>query len=354
MSENLKFRKIIDSIVESRMPQWNLTDKIDQSRCIEMIFQLSFDFERKKSDSKRIIKQQQLNELRRTIEEMKSKLADMKNRECDMMKNLLKDYKSSNRLRNNSSDGLLENCDYELLNKRKISNRLNYEMNELSNAYASKLNILNKLQNNNQKRGKSHQMKVKNLTESIDKSETQIQNNQMRVNDLKHAIRYLSDEQMQYRRTLTSLENELNEQKSILNAIKLLNIPSSSSSTVDNKTMINKKPSQLIKKRMKLNVSLKNKLSATNDVNVEINIHNQNKFKQQQMRNNLDKKHGNVEKVHSAKERAHEIAYQEEPLRQQTNPNEIPTKPFDENKFKPIFIELFKIRETIRRSIYGA
>lgn len=276
--------------------QWNSSDKIDQYRCVEQIFQSSFDLERKRYVAERGKKQQQLNELRQAVKEMKLKLISLKNRERDAFEMLLKGYQPSNRLKNNhnSLDGLLDCCDHKLLNKRKESDRLIYEMNQLSNAHAAKLKLLNKMQKY-QKCGKSHRMKVEKLTVLSDNSETQIQNYEIIVSDCKRAIDYLSAESLHYASTLKSLENEIKEQNAILNAINSLS------------PVMDKNLSHSLTKRV-LNKS--REPPATNDVNVEIHRQKQNIEKPRLLNANSDNaklaadaKNVDIRKINSEKQR---------------------------------------------------
>lgn len=227
-------------VPELRSPsefQWNSIDKIDQHKCIETILQRNFDLERAKYDSERIVKQQRLNELRQNVKETKLKLSRLKDGEYHVIKHLLTGYKSSIRV-GKSLDKLFKHCDCKLNDKRRESDRLNYELNKLTDAYASKLKILAKMRDRHCQKYASDSYRllanrVKRHAVLLDQSEHEIRNYENLLEDLKSAIKYLSIESLQYASTLKSLENEINEQNTHLNWLKMVKVASVERPTVN-------------------------------------------------------------------------------------------------------------------------
>lgn len=219
--------------------QWHLTDKIAQYKRIEEIIHQKYNLERTKCDAKRDVKNQQLNELQQKVKETKLKLNKLKDDEVHTIKNLLKGYKSSIRLEKPLNE-LLDHCDCKLFNKRKQLDRLNYEVNRLSNTLAAKQKNLQKIQSR-LKCSESYNLakRLKYHACLLDKSEIQIRNYENLLADLKRIIKYLSNESLHYANTLKILENELNEQNTVSDLLKQVRIPSA------NRAKIDKKRSQL-------------------------------------------------------------------------------------------------------------
>lgn len=236
--------------------QWDFDDKINQYKCIETILQQNFHLDRAKCDSEHIKKQQRLNELRQNVKETKLKLNNLKDGEF---------YAIKNRLRESS----------KLFNKRRESDRLNYEMNKLTNAYASKLIILTKMQDRHRQKcaSESHQLlanRIKNQTVLLDKSEIEIQSYENLMEDLKETIKYLSNESLQYASTLKLLENEINEQNTLLNWLKMMNV------TPVKRTKINIEQRTPVMKEQMLAQANKRRQTSTNVGNFEVQIPDRN------------------------------------------------------------------------------
>lgn len=225
--------------------QWNLNDKIDQYKWIEEIVQQKFNSESIKYDSERNVKNQQLDELQQKVKESKLKLTDLKDGEVHTIKNKLKGYRSTIRLRKPLGE-LLDHCDCKLFNKRKELDRLNHEKNQLSSAFASKRKILNKMQN---RRNYSESYRLANHVKHhaflLDKSEFQIRNYENLLNDFKTIIKNLTDESTHYASTLRILENEINEQNTLSSLLEKMRIPAAAK-----RPMVNKKQSQTMRKRI--------------------------------------------------------------------------------------------------------
>lgn len=224
--------------------QWNFNDKIDQYKCIEMIFQRNFDLKCAQYDSERIAKQQRLKELRQNVKEAKLKLNHLKDSEFHVIKNLLKRFKSSICF-GKSSDKWFELCDCKLFNKQRELDRLNYEMTELTNAYASKQMILTKMQDHRRESYRLLANKIKNHAVLLNKSEIQIQNYRKLLKDLKIALKCLSNKSIHYANTLKLLENEINEQNTLLNWLTEVNV-----APVKRPKLTKKQQSQIMEKQM--------------------------------------------------------------------------------------------------------
>lgn len=268
----LPFGKKYDHYSGVEVP--TLSDKIDQYQWIIEIFQQNLDLARAKYDSERIVKKQQLNELRQRIKETKLKLNELKDGEVHVIKNLLKGYKSSIRL-GKPLDEMLEHCDCKLFNKRKELDRLNYEIYELNNAYASKQIILNKMQSR-QKYSESYQWakRVKYHTFLLDKSEIEIRNFENSLKDFKSILKYLTNESLRYANTLQLLANEINEQNTLSNLLKKVSI-----SRVK-RAKLNENQLQMMKRQMCI--------EPTTDDNFEVHIPDHYDEKRQSFDGNID------------------------------------------------------------------
>lgn len=358
--------------------QWNLSDKIDQY-WVEEILHL----ECAKYDSERIVKNQQLTELRQKVKETKFKLNELKVGDVHKIKNLLKGYKSSVRS-GKSLDKLLEHCDGKLFTKRRELDRLNYEMNQLSSAFASKLTILNKMQNR-QKYSESYQLakRVKNHAFALDKSEIQIRNLENLLNDFKSIRKYLATESLHCASTLKLLENEINEQNTLLNLLKKVNIPPVKRSQIIKKRILdepNKRqtstngihtPDQNIEKRQSVNGNTDIATSkfglAAKCVNVSTKIQSiaqriQSKLVTGQekiniRKNQLDGLHGKIEKPNHEKDASrsnrskgdvHEAAKQDDLNKEQSTLG-LQAEQNHSSKFERISGELAKMRGAMQR-----
>lgn len=204
--------------------QWNKSDKIDQYKRIELMLQRNLDLERAKYDLERIAKQQRLNELRQNVKETKLKLNKLKVGECDVIKHILRGFKSSIRL-GKSLDTLFEHCDCKRNKKRRELDRLNDEMNKLSDAYASKLILLNKMQDRRCRKWSSESSKLlASRMKKLDKSEIEIKNYEKLVKDLKRAVKQLSKESLQYANSLKAVEMEINKKNELLGFLRKVSV----------------------------------------------------------------------------------------------------------------------------------
>lgn len=208
--------------------QCNKSDKIDQYKRIESIVQRNLDLERAKYDLERIVKQQRLNELRQNVKETKLKLNKLNVGEFDAIKHLLRGYKSSIRL-GKSLDKLFEHCDCKRDNKRRELDRLNNEMNKLTDAYASKLITLTKMHERRRPRCGSESNKIlasrmKTKAALLDKSEIEIQNYEKLVKDLERTVKHLSKESLHYANSLKTLEAEINKQNKLLGFLRTVSV----------------------------------------------------------------------------------------------------------------------------------
>lgn len=217
--------------------QWNFNDKINQYQCVEKVLQLK----RAKYVAEFNERKQRLKELLRKVMKLKLKLKNSRDREFNVLNNLLKGYKIPMNF-GKSLNEWFEECDTKLSEKRKKLNRLKYEIKKLSNAHASKLMILSKMQNS-PNFIESYEERVKNLAFLLGKSIIQIRTYENLLNDCKNIINYLSNQSVQYEITLKSLEHDLKEQNKILNSIKNLQ-----TSSVENK-QVDKKPLQIMTKQ---------------------------------------------------------------------------------------------------------
>lgn len=226
--------------------QWNPTDKIDQYKCIEKIFQLNFDLERAKHEAESKENKKLLKKLQQEVKEKQLKLNELRIGAFQMVKNVLKSRNDCVANPEKSRDQIIEDCECKLFEKRKELDRLRHELNQLSQSYEHQLIKLAELQDvktYTESCQLSDQMKVKNLDYLLANAEIQIQTYENLVNDCESVLNRLTDESLQYANTLNSLESEVNEQTQILDSINKLGMPA------DNSLKANKKKLKIMEKR---------------------------------------------------------------------------------------------------------
>lgn len=207
--------------------KWCSTDKIDQYKCIQRIFQLHFDLERAKYESQLKEKRIQLTEIDQQVKEKQLKLHELRTGEFQKVKHMLKERNEPIN-EQKSPDKIMEDCECRLFDKRKMLDLLRYEQEKLCQLYEYKLIYLAERQDR-EKYVEPHQtneeFKLKHLEYLLGNSEIQIQTYENFHRHCESVINQLTEESLQYVNTLNSLECEVNEQNNILKSINKLGMP---------------------------------------------------------------------------------------------------------------------------------
>lgn len=226
--------------------QWDATDKIDQYQCVAKISKWNRDLEQAKYAAEFKEQKQHLLELEQKVKEQEIKLNELRKGEYFGIKRLLKQRNESVDPEK-SSDEMIELYECKLFDKRKALDRLRYEQNQLGQTYESQLKYLAEMQDRERYKEScqiSDELKVKQLEFQLCNSDVQIRSYEIFLNDCATVINRLTEEALKYPDTLNYLENEVNEQNNILNAINKMGIPAY------NDAMRNKKRLEIMEKRM--------------------------------------------------------------------------------------------------------
>lgn len=250
--------------------QWNSSDKIDQYECVAQIFKLNSDLEQAKHESEFKEKKKYLTELEQKVKEQELKLNELRVGEYQQIKGLLKERKESISPQK-SPDQIIEQYECKLFDKRKSLDRLRYEQNQLCKAYEKQLIHLAEMQDRERFKESCQlvdELKVKSLEFSLANSAIQNQSYEIFLNDCAIVINRLTEEALHYPNTLNYLENEVNEQNNILNAINKMGMPAY------NDALKNKKHLELMEKRMQNEASTRQTTITTYKRNLLANEQN--------------------------------------------------------------------------------
>lgn len=221
--------------------KWDVNDKVDQYKCIHKIFQLHFELERVKHESKVKEKRQLLNNLEQKVKEKQQRLHELKTREFQKVKTLMKERKEPVN-EHKTPDRIMEDCECKRFDKRKMLDILRYEQEKLCHLYEDKLIYLAEREDR-EKYTEPHQtteeLKVKHLEYLLGNSEIQIQTYENFLGSCESVINKLTEDSLNYANTLNSLESEVNEQNNILKSINKLGMPAYESSQKNKKYLEN-------------------------------------------------------------------------------------------------------------------